>query len=155
MSGETLRPGFVAKLNRAADLYESIHEHSGAFIKNEIGYITVPQRIGTDEWDVLMWADDFPDDPQIGVLVGELVHDVRSALDHLIYTLVLANEHDPGEHTQYPIYDSETLWIRDIEKRDPERKPSPVLGLSAVQLRNSSRSDSRTASRRRSEPGIR
>lgn len=127
-------PGFVAKLVRAIALYETIHEESGTLIEGKFFYKVTPRRIGDDEWDILTWNKDVEGRPGIGVLVGELVHDVRSALDHLIYSLVAANDCDPGEHTQFPIYDSETLWIRDIEERDPDRKPSPVHGLRPDQL---------------------
>ena len=49
-------------------------------------------------------------------------------LDHLVRELVLENGGDPGEHSQFPIYDSETKWIQDVEDRDPAKKPSPIAG---------------------------
>jgi len=127
-------PSTVFKLNRAIDLYETIHEESARFIEREIDYDATPRRIGTNECDILTWKKGVEDDPRIGVLVGEFVHDVRSGLDQLIYALVVANEYDPGEHTQYPIYDNEPGWVKDVVARDPCRKPSPVHGLNDIQL---------------------
>ncbi len=122
-------PGWVVKLIRAADLYNFINEQSAAYIKDQLKYDATPQRIGNDEWDILAWLEAEDPNPTFGVWAGELIHDVRSALDQLVYALVSENDNDPGEHTQFPIYDSETLWNRDIEERDPTRSPSPIRGI--------------------------
>lgn len=127
-------PGFVYKLARAITLYGTIHEATGTFIEEKLRYEVTLRREGADQWDYLTWNPLGAPDPTTGVIAGELVHDVRSALDHLVYALVTANNKDPGEHTQFPIYDSRTLWMRDIEERDPLRKPSPVVGLRCDQL---------------------
>jgi hypothetical protein len=39
-----------------------------------------------------------------GVRVGEFAHDLRSALDNLVWQLVLVNGKEPGDHNQFPIY---------------------------------------------------
>jgi len=122
-------PGWVVKLVRAVNLYDFIYEQSATYIKDHVKYQITPQRKGSDEWEILTWLDADPPDPTFGVWAGELVHNVRSALDQLVFALVSENGHDPGAHTQFPIYDSETLWIRDIEQRDPVRNPSPIRGV--------------------------
>jgi len=43
--------------------------------------------------------------PQIGLMAGDAVHNLRSALDHLAYQLVLVNGHTPSRHTCFPIFD--------------------------------------------------
>jgi hypothetical protein len=43
-----------------------------------------------------------------GIIIGEIVHDIRSALDHLVYQLVIyATDKPPSDdsRTQFPIYD--------------------------------------------------
>jgi hypothetical protein len=50
-------------------------------------------------------------DPRWGVRIGEFLHDLRSALDNLVWQLVLVNGKEPGDHNQFPIY------------TDPERPP--------------------------------
>jgi hypothetical protein len=122
-------PGWMFKLVRAADLYNFIYEQSATYIKDQLKHDATPQRIGNDEWDILTWLEVEDPDPTFGVWAGELIHDVRSALDQLVYALVSENDNDAGEHTQFPIYDSETNWIRDIEERDPTRNPSPIRGV--------------------------
>jgi hypothetical protein len=40
---------------------------------------------------------------RIGILAGEFVHQLRSALDHLVWQLAEANHHTPGEHNAFPV----------------------------------------------------
>src|ERR1700687_47569 len=39
-----------------------------------------------------------------GCIVGEVVHNLRSALDHLAWQLVLANGGTPNRATEFPIF---------------------------------------------------
>jgi len=126
----TVAPGYVLKLHRAVDLFDLIKEHSGDFAEHKLRYTADPIVIGTDEWEILKWDIIGDTDPLLGVVVGELIHDIRSALDQVIYELVGAEGNDPGEHTQFPIYDSETKWRQDILERDPSDRPSPIAGVS-------------------------
>jgi hypothetical protein len=43
-------------------------------------------------------------DPTWGVRIGEFLHDLRSALDNLVWQLVLLNGETPGHSNQFPIY---------------------------------------------------
>ena len=47
------------------------------------------------------------------VLVGEIIHDLRSTLDHMIYHLVLQNGGTPTFSTAFPIYDSAMDFKKD------------------------------------------
>lgn len=42
------------------------------------------------------------------VLIGDIVHNARSALDHLAYALVIRDGGTPDEHTYFPITDQAT-----------------------------------------------
>lgn len=42
--------------------------------------------------------------PHWGIVLGDLIHNLRSALDHMIWQLVLANNRTPGRNNQFPIY---------------------------------------------------
>jgi hypothetical protein len=43
---------------------------------------------------------------RFGVVAGELVHNLRSALDHLVSQLALLQTDDPSDRLQFPIYES-------------------------------------------------
>lgn len=76
----TTVPSYTLKFHRAMDLYDLIVEYSAEFVKEKITYTAEPEMVGTDEWDVLRWDEPPESDPLLGVIVGELVHDLRSAL---------------------------------------------------------------------------
>lgn len=67
---------------------------------------------------------------RLGVMVGEVAHNLRSALDHLIWQLVLAGGEKPGRANQFPIYVTESDFLADVEGRDEARRgPGPLAGL--------------------------
>lgn len=131
---DNLLPSYVLKLFRASEQYRLIAKDFAFFVESELDISVETEFDGTDEWEVARWTVGADVPAIIGVYLGEFAYNVRSALDHLIYDLIITNSEDPGEHTQFPIYDSEVLWDRDIVARDPDRKPSPVRGLTPDQL---------------------
>ena len=145
----TGQPGYVLKMLRSLELHDFLYEESGNFIDNDLKYSANPIRAESDEWDILT-CDDVPEpNPMFGVVVGELIHDVRSALDHLIYELVSENDEDPGEHTQFPIYGTEKEWVRAFSIATPSG-PRPRSVASTRTRSASSARSSRTTSRRTS-----
>jgi hypothetical protein len=46
--------------------------------------------------------------PYLSVVVGDVIHNLRSALDHLAWQLVLLDGGQPTDSTQFPIYASAT-----------------------------------------------
>lgn len=55
--------------------------------------------------------------PDTGVILGDCVHNLRSALDHLAWELVRISERGPGRRTQFPILDSAPMQRRCLVKR--------------------------------------
>ena len=50
---------------------------------------------------------------QIGLIAGDVIHNLRSALDHLVYALVIANGNDPtGEKAiAFPVHDDAARYV--------------------------------------------
>ncbi len=46
--------------------------------------------------------------PYFSVVVGDVIHNLRSALDHLAWQLVILDGGQPNDSTQFPIYESAT-----------------------------------------------
>jgi len=44
--------------------------------------------------------------PEVGLIAGDAIHNLRSALDHLACHLVIANGNAPSRQTCFPIFDS-------------------------------------------------
>jgi hypothetical protein len=57
---------------------------------------------------------EIPDAPltEWGVIVGDVAHNLRSALDHLVFQLAILNQEDPeGMNTQFPIFRKEDDYL--------------------------------------------
>jgi hypothetical protein len=67
----------------------------------------VVAQIEPDSGDKVYSADmRWQPPPEWGLLLGDFVHNLRSALDHMVWDLVLLNPDsaDPDRHTEFPIY---------------------------------------------------
>jgi hypothetical protein len=54
-----------------------------------------------------------------GVIVGDAVHNLRSALDHLAWQVVSRDGGDPTEQTMFPIVDDAAYWSKAARRRLP------------------------------------
>lgn len=106
---------WVLKLNRA--------EHHFTDFKSQIGHLP-PQKYavrkgletynGIEQW---VWRADIPivDDPTLAVLVGDVLFNVRSALDHLAVALI-----SPERLTRHVLRRAQfPIFTCDIDERDP------------------------------------
>lgn len=124
--------GYFLKLRRAKRLYAEMAASFETYVREQLAFESRLEPQGHEDWEAFYWTDVPEPDPMYGVILGEIAHDTRSALDHLLHDLVVANGRDPGDYTQFPAYDTESRWIAAIEERDPEDpKPSPIAGVSA------------------------
>lgn len=71
---------------------------------------------------------DYPPPPDIGATVGDVLHNLRSALDNLTWhTVTQANPH-PAKPTlvQFPITEDAKTFTKDVPKRLPALNPDTV-----------------------------
>jgi hypothetical protein len=126
--------GVAVKLDRAAEHLETIHSGFRQFIEvdlenrtSQVGDID-PHQTG---WQFIRWGKVPAPDPRLGAILGDFVHNVRSALDQTIWQLVKANGCTPERTTQWPVSETEGQWRNDITHRDIDnRGPAPTAGLS-------------------------
>ena len=50
------------------------------------------------------------------VIIGEILYNLRSALDHLVWQLVIANRQTPGRNNEFPIAVDQEAWLRAKER---------------------------------------
>lgn len=94
--------GVRAKIIRANDHIEDTKRRIDAFSANPYDVLAYHDK-QTDEWELrLQNVKQVPGD--LGVPIGDAVHNLRAALDHLIYQLVLLNRQTPNKRTQFPIF---------------------------------------------------
>ena len=74
---------------------------------------------------IKMTVSEYPR-PRWGVIVGDIAHNLRSALDHLVWQLVLAAGKRPGRHNFYPVFTDRDEFFCAVEM--PARQGKGPLG---------------------------
>ena len=67
---------------------------------------------------------------RISAIAGDIVHNLRSSLDHFVTALVHERESGEGRNA-FPIYTSEKAFIQDVRDRAKKRGLGPLHGLAA------------------------
>lgn len=93
--------GVRLKLDRAEQTIEEIYEAIVEYISEE-NYTGVGQFY-PDTSEYVLRGKVTKSTGEIGVIAGDVVHNLRSALDHLAWQLALLNTATPYDLTQFPI----------------------------------------------------
>ena len=115
--------GVHAKISRARDQINSLNADMDRFCENIRQSIVneINEDAGEQVW---VYRGETPNGPiEWSVRLGEILYDLRSALDHLVWQLVLANGKKPGRHNAFPIVKDEGDWqraTRQLEGVAPE-----------------------------------
>jgi hypothetical protein len=118
--GATL-DGVWAKLARAEEHLITPADEIKAFITRDpqpFG-LSVPQFDSVTGWYVVYAIVDEEPPGRLGVILGDVLHNTRSALDHLVWQLVILNGGTPNGGAggnAFPIARSEAAW-RTAQKR--------------------------------------
>jgi hypothetical protein len=95
--------GCQLKLDRAYEQVEALNGLIGGFLRRKPYEPVGKFDREAGEYFVLIRVRDDPP-IQWSVLIGEVVHNLRSALDHLAWQLVKANGDTPNRDTGFPIF---------------------------------------------------
>lgn len=120
--------GVWAKLSRANGHRHAVEDLIERW-REEKPYEFVHDQESQPGWTILTVRIRKYPPPEIGVIVGDYVHNVRSALDQLVWQLVIANGAAPGRHNQFPIAITEDNFIQNAVTGAPGR-PGMLAGLS-------------------------
>lgn len=132
--------GVEAKIDRAVEQLQTLHREVLA-LRNDPHAWAINQASNADRTEHVIrvnprWDPRRPG--RWGAIVGEIVHDLRSALDHIAWELVLANGETPDDFTSFPIYKTEpeqgfvaaTTW----DKRPAKERHGPLVGVNTSAL---------------------
>lgn len=104
-----------AKLLRANEHLDTLYAEAGVFFKTTKRNFILKTN-GQEAWIVHWIEDSFPP-IRLGVLLGECVYDMRSALDNLVCGLIRTKDSQAGcKGTQFPIRTSPKIWKDNCEK---------------------------------------
>ena len=116
MTTEKKLIGIRAKIERANNHLSDLDAACRAFCDTQEDQVSSSVNPNTGELTYYGPPDrDVP--MEIAIVAGDAVHNLRSALDHLAYQLVLANGNKPNRKTDFPIFKDAS----DYEKNCVER----------------------------------
>lgn len=117
--------GVALKLLRARHHLDSLRDVCDKAIKESTGEPFV-EREG--DWEVVrVPIREFPS--WASIVSGDYVHNLRSALDHLVWQLVKVSGAKPGPWNSFPTYGDKDDFIRDVKQRAKKRGPGPLMGI--------------------------
>ena len=95
--------GVKAKIDRADGLIEELRARIEPISATAIR--SIRRETDGDETKLLFRVTELPSiDNDIAVVVGDVLHNLRSALDHLAWQLVLFDGGQPNKDTKFPIF---------------------------------------------------
>ncbi len=104
-----------AKMVRAKEHLDTLHAEAGVYFESTKRNFILKSN-GQEAWIVHYIEGSIPP-IRLGVLMGECVFNIRSALDNLVCGLIrTADSHAPCKGTQFPICFAQEQWERNWQK---------------------------------------
>jgi hypothetical protein len=105
------------KLDRAVAHFRSLHSMAGKYISDEEPFIYHPKIDMQHSRYVVRVEVDVPIPPELSLIAGDFIQNLRAALDHLVWQLVIANGQRPDTGNAFPIHSQKpTRKNRGLER---------------------------------------
>lgn len=99
-----------AKVDRARHHLEQLDTEMTSFTDRHPYAIRLKEQPRPEEWVYALFLTE-PIPVMWGVILGEAVHDLRSALEHVVFQLAFDNKQGVEQQgTGFPIFDSQASW---------------------------------------------
>lgn len=99
--------GCRAKIARASELCEILSTEIGGYLQGESPPYEIIREHRADGLEYTFVAKGHAGPPlKFAVVAGEIIHHLRSSLDHLIHSLVVSKGKSPTKNHQFPICDT-------------------------------------------------
>ena len=119
------------KMRQASKHLRSLKEELRIFLEREPVTLTSHRnRERTEEWWITNFREPIPE--VVPLLIGDIAHNLRTALDHLVYALALLKGR-PHSSTQFPITKSREKFYEKLKQPKRAARPfSPSSGMSKI-----------------------
>jgi hypothetical protein len=94
-----------AKLERAREHLERVKERIEALRQPHVDSVPV-RRDPSDPKVIAGWTMPNPIDHRMSPMIGDVVQNLRAALDHLVHAIAWVDSGQPQKHTQFPVDDA-------------------------------------------------
>jgi hypothetical protein len=125
--------GYLLKLERAEQELNALSTDIKRYVERDLHPVPSGGQLDLRaEWNVIKWSGVLDPDPMWGVRLGEIVHNLRSSLDHLVTNFVIQGTGNarPDKDTGFPILAEEGNWVATCEQRNRKTdRPSPIAGV--------------------------
>jgi hypothetical protein len=122
--------GPIAKLDRAKTHFQALNKSIGAFKRSKTHDIVVTKNDPlTGEQVANLRILKRPKNPEWGLVLGDMVHNLRSALDHLIWQLVILNGEKPRRQNQFPVIGTKAEYWEVQPNRSESTRDRMLAGV--------------------------
>lgn len=113
--------GAIAKFNRSKEQFDELRNEVAAYFAADPPPFFSVGSFDHDTWEWVHRLQVRTEIPlQWGVVLGDCVHNLRSALDHVVCQVTLLDGGEPNTQTQFPIVsESSERFQRQADKRIP------------------------------------
>jgi hypothetical protein len=95
--------GIQAKYDRAKEQFDLLRDEMHEFFNKGQPY-SFSEEFDSDTWEWVKRVNVNREPPvRFGVVLGDVIHNLRSALDHLMWQVTLLDGGTPNELTQFPV----------------------------------------------------
>jgi hypothetical protein len=105
-----------SKVERAKKHIRDLEVARDRFIETE-PYVIEPERHPQPGNYLFRVTKLQPPPHKLGLIAGDAAHNLRSALDHLAYQLVLLNKETPNRFTGFPIFDDAAGYVAGSHRK--------------------------------------
>jgi len=119
--------GPFAKLGRAEEHLGILNEEVRAFVGQESKPTLIECRY-EQGWYVL-YLNSLPLSQRVALIAGDYLNNVRAALDHLVWQLVLREGQVPRQANRFPIYDCRQEFINQVETPAQRGRGHALCGI--------------------------
>ena len=120
--------GIRAKLRRAKEHQNTLKTEFSIWVEQHAN--TRRFQIRRDSSWYVVTGEPFPQlDIRFCIIAGDLVHNLRSALDHLVWQLVIRDGQEPSRRNEFPICYSQKRFRDDVKFRKNKPKLSVLYGI--------------------------
>jgi hypothetical protein len=122
--------GPIAKLDRAKTHFHTLNKSIGAYKRSKShDFVVTNVNPDTGEKVVNLQILKEPKNPEWGLILGDMAHNLRSALDHLVWQLVILNGEKPSRQNQFPIIGVEKEYWEILPNNSQSTRDRMLAGV--------------------------